>query len=212
MRKRTKPTSKPPELLGHGDTAHLKTAAGEQWPVRVTERDGDVLMLVLLVESEELAREQIDSPTLEYTSKHGVARFHGEAVLEGHDLVRFRVLDSPTLDQRRAFVRVVAPQPVVLEVAGTATIDSAYAIDLSGGGMLLSGPESLALDDNIRFRLHLDSETPPIRGKARVVRCADGEQRALLFEQITRQDRERLIHFIFDRQRMHRARTRGEDA
>ena len=36
------------ELLGHGDTAHLKTAAGEQWPVRVTERDGDVLMLVLL--------------------------------------------------------------------------------------------------------------------------------------------------------------------
>ena len=32
-----------------------------------------------------------------------------------------------------------------------------------------------------------------------------------LFEQITRQDRERLIHFIFDRQRMERAKTRGDD-
>lgn len=212
MRKHAKSSSKPPPPFAHGDQGQLHTATGRRWPVRVTERDGDVLMLVLLVEPEELAQQRIESSTLETTSKHGVARFQGEAVLEGHDMVRFRVLDAPTLEQRREFVRVVGPQPVVLEVSGSATINSAFAVNLSGGGMLLNGPQRLALDDHIRFRLHLDADTPPIRGKARVVRCADAEQRALVFEQITRQDRERLIHFIFDRQRIERAKTRGEDA
>jgi hypothetical protein len=211
MKKRAKSRSTPPSLFAHGNTGQLTTATGQQWPVRVTERDGDALMLVLLVEPDELTKQAIESPTFETTSRHGVARFRGEAVLEGHDLVRFRVLEAPTIEQRREFVRVVAPQPVVLEVSGSATINSAYALNVSGGGMLLNGPETLELDDHIRFRLHLDSNTPPIRGKARVVRCADAEQRALVFEQITRHDRERLIHFIFDRQRMERAKTRGDD-
>jgi hypothetical protein len=218
MRKRAKPTSKQPEILGHGDLGQLKTAGGQQWPVRVSELDGDVMMLVMLVEADELGDGEIESPaldspshdssTLEATTKYGVARFAGEAVLEESDLVRFRILEEPTVEQRREFVRVETAQSVVLEVSGSATIDSAFAVDLSGGGMLLSGPETLALGDHIRFRIHLDAEQDPIRGKARVVRCAD-DQRALVFEQITKRDRERLIHFIFDRHRAERANTRG---
>jgi hypothetical protein len=223
MKKRAKPTSKQPEILGHGDLGQLKTAGGQQWPVRVSELDGDVMMLVMLVETDELGDGEIDPPaldsptldsstldssTLEATTKYGVARFAGEAVLEESDLVRFRILEEPTVEQRREFVRVQAAQSVVLEVSGSATIDSAFAVDLSGGGMLLSGPETLALGDHIRFRIHLDAEHDPIRGKARVVRCAE-DQRALVFEQITKRDRERLIHFIFDRQRAERANTRG---
>jgi hypothetical protein len=209
MRRRPKPTSKQPEILAHGDQGHLRTSSGQQWPVRVSELDGDVMMLVMLVEAEELDGSEIDSPTLEATTRYGVARFQGEAVLEESDLVRFRVLDEPTVEQRREFVRVQTAQPVALEVSGSATIDSAFAVDLSGGGMLLNGPETLALDDNIRFRIHLDAEQDPIRGKARVVRCGDDNQRALVFEQITKRDRERLIRFIFDRQRAERANTRG---
>jgi hypothetical protein len=212
MSKRAKPTRKHPEPLSPSDRGRLTTPAGEHWPVRVTERDGDVLMLVLLVESGELDRGQVESLTLECTSEYGVARFQGDAVLEDHDLVRFRVRDSPMVLQRREFVRVRAPQPVVFAVSGSATIGSAYAVDLSGGGMLLTGPETLALDENIRFRLHLDDDTAPIKGMARVVRCASGEERALVFDQISKQDRDRLIHFIFDRQRIDRAKTRGEQA
>jgi hypothetical protein len=211
MRKRAKPTPhKRAPPVPPGEHGHLKTATGEQWPVRISERDGDVLMLMLLVESGELDPQQIESLTLECTSEYGVARLQGEAVLEDHDLVRFHVSDSPTVLQRRDFVRVRSPQPVVLAVSGSATIGSAFAVDVSGGGMLLNGPETLALDEHVRFRLHLDDDSPPIRGMARVVRCATGNQRALVFEQISRQDRDRLIHFIFDRQRLERAKTRGD--
>ncbi len=210
MSKRAKPTPKPAGQPAQGDQGQLRTPAGQQWPVRVAEREDDVLMLVLMVESGELDPERIGSLTLECTSEYGVARFPGEAVLEDHDLVRFHVLGSPEVLQRREFVRVRARQPVVLAVSGSATIGGTYAVDVSGGGMLLSGPERLALDDHVRFRLHLDADAAAIRGMARVVRCASGNQRALVFEQISRQDRDRLIHFIFDRQREQRARTRGE--
>ena len=101
---------------------------------------------------------------LEFTSDHGVVRFPGDAQLEEPDLVRFRVRDVPEIEQRREYVRVRAPRPVVIAVSGSGTIDSAYSVDVSGGGMLLSGPETLQLDDNIRFRLHLDSTSPPIKG------------------------------------------------
>jgi hypothetical protein len=209
MRKRQKPT--PTQAVPPAERGQLTTASGRQWPVRVTEVHGDVLMLVLTVESEELDREQIESLTFECTSEYGVARFEGDAVLEDHDLVRFRLRSTPTVHQRREFFRVRAPQPVVLAVAGSARIGNAYVVDLSGGGMLLTGSEMLDLDDKIRFRLHLDDETEPVRGLARVVRCAEGTQRALVFEDISQRERERLIHFIFDRQRMERARTRSDE-
>jgi hypothetical protein len=82
----------------------------------------------------------------------------------------------------------------------------------SGVRVRLHGPETLRLDDHVRFRLHLEHEAAPVKGRARVVRCAADGQRAIVFEEISRQDRERLIHFIFDRQREARARTRGTDS
>jgi hypothetical protein len=197
--------------------AKLRAPSGEQWPVRVAGPVGEDLMLVLLVDpghagagpaAPKLDRDHNVPLTLELTSEYGVARFSGEAVLEESDLVRFHVRDSPEVVQRREFVRVQAPQPVALAVTGSGTIVSASAVDVSGGGMLLNGPETLTLDDNIRFRLHLDRQTPPIRGRGRVVRVAGGGQRALVFEEISRQDRERLVHFIFERQREARARAR----
>jgi c-di-GMP-binding flagellar brake protein YcgR len=210
MTRRDKDTPKPAAPLAEGEHGQLTGPAGQHWPVQVTEHHGDVLMLVLLAESGELDAEAAQSLTLECTSDHGVARFPGRAVLEEHDLVRFHVHDAPEVVQRREFVRVRAPQPVVIAVSGSATIGGTYAVDVSGGGMLLNGPEALALDDSIRFRLHLDADAAPIRGKARVVRCLGGSQRALVFEQISKQDRDRLIHFIFERQREERARTRGD--
>ena len=208
-----KAESVPPGVAAaEGRNAKLRAGDGVDWPVQISSRDGDMLMLVLLAKGDGVelgAGSRAAEPLmLETTSDHGVVRFPGDAQLEEPDLIRFRVRDVPEIEQRREYVRVRAPRQVVLAVSGTGTIDSAYSLDLSGGGMLLSGPENLQLDDRIRFRLHLDSTSPPIRGRGRVVRVAGETQRAVVFEEISREDRERLIHFIFDRQREARARTR----
>ena len=202
MSDQPEPTGKVIRLNVGGKEGSLTTPFGSRIPVRVFERGGDFLMLVLVLDDgEELSHEALEPLVLEYVSARGVVRFEGQAVLQERDLVRFEVSSAPEVTQRREFVRVPAVQSVVLgDDAGSATLDG-KAIDLSGGGMLLSGSDRLELDSVVRFRLSLGAGLRDIEGRARVVRADDEGRRALVFEQIDADDRQRLIHFVFERQR-----------
>ena len=195
-----------------GYEGKLTTPVGERVPVRVVERADHTLMLVVLLAVDEgLKPEPIEPMLLEYTSAHGLVRLRGEAVLEERDLLRFTAAEEPEIVQRREFVRVEDVQPVVVEAGGPRDAVKTHAIDVSGGGMLLSGAERLELDAQIRFRLELEGELP-IEGRARVVRADGGERRGVVFEEIDEADRQRLIRFVFDRQRAALARTRDQAA
>jgi PilZ domain-containing protein len=196
------PAGKVIRLNVGGTEGKLTTPVGSHIPVRVFERGGDLLMLVLMLDAgEELGPDALEPLVLEYVSPRGVVRFRGQAVLHERDLVRFEVSAEPEVTQRREFFRVPSVQNVVLGgEAGTAKIDG-KAIDLSGGGMLLSGAGGLELDSVVRFSLDLGEGAPEIEGKARVVRSDEEGRRALVFEQISKDDRQRLIHFVFERQR-----------
>lgn len=204
------PTGKVIRLNAGGKEGKLTTSGG-QIPVRVFERGSDLLMLVLMLDAgDELEQDTVEPLSLEYVSARGLVRFRGQAVLEERDLVRFHVSADPEITQRREFVRVTSVQPVVLagEEGGVGGDQiHAYAIDISGGGMLLSGPDALQLDSNVRFSLHLGNAAAPIEGRARVVRAAGDGRQGLLFEQISRADRQRLIHFVFECQRAALAKT-----
>jgi c-di-GMP-binding flagellar brake protein YcgR len=204
------------QRLPGGHPGKLHSADGEQWPVRVFERDQDELMLVLLFnadnghspDGDEIAAEHVEPLLLEYASGHGLVRFRGEAVLEDHDLVRFHAVEGPEVLQRREFVRVEASQPVMVATDEGPQVD-AHTVDVSGGGLLLTGLDALEIDTPVRFKLHLHTGEAPIEGNARVVRTSADGKRGVVFEEISRQDRQRLIRFVFDRQRAALARTRG---
>lgn len=202
MTDQPEPTGKVIRLNVGGTKGKLTTPVGSHIPVRVFDRGGDFLMLVLMLDAdEELGQDGLDPLVLEYVSARGVVRFRGEAVLQERDLVRFEVSAAPEVTQRREFVRVPSLQNVVLGgEAGGAKIDG-KAIDLSGGGMLLSGAGRLEPDSIVRFTLNLGPGAREIEGRARVVRSDDEGRRALVFEQISEDDRQRLIHFVFERQR-----------
>ena len=202
MSDQPEPAGKVIRLNVGGKEGNLTTPLGSRIPVRVFERGGDFLMLMLMLDDgEELSQEALEPLVLEYVSTRGVVRFEGQAVLQERDLVRFEVSSEPEVTQRREFVRVPAVQKVVLaDDSRSATLDG-KAIDLSGGGMLLSGSDLLELDSVVRFRLSLGAGVRDIEGRARVVRADDEGRRALVFEQIDPDDRQRLIHFVFERQR-----------
>ncbi len=202
MSEQPEPTGKVIRLNVGGQKGKLTTPVGSHIPVRVYERGGDFLMLVLMLDDgEELGQDALEPLVLEYVSARGVVRFEGQAVLQERDLVRFEVSTSPEVVQRREFVRVPSLQSVVLDDdLGRVRIDG-KALDLSGGGMLLSGADRLELDSVIRFRIRLGAGEHEIEGLARVVRADDEGRRALVFEEIVEDDRQRLIHFVFERQR-----------
>jgi c-di-GMP-binding flagellar brake protein YcgR len=203
------PTGKVIRLNVGGTRGKLSTPVGSQIPVRVYER-GDFLLLVLMLDAadelvpdatEELTPTAAEPLVVEYVSPRGVVRFCGQAVLQERDLVRFEVSAAPEITQRREFVRVPAVQNVALGGLEGATGTKGHAIDLSGGGMLLSGADHLELNLLVRFTLSVGPGAPEIAGWARVVRADDQGRRALVFEQISADDRQRLIHFVFERQR-----------
>jgi PilZ domain len=202
MSDQPEPTGKVIRLNVGGTKGKLTTPVGSNIPVRVYDRGGDFLMLVLMLDDgDEIGQDALEPLVLEYVSARGVIRFHGQAVLQERDLVRFEVSTQPEVTQRREFVRVPSVQNVVLGGEPGATKINGKAIDLSGGGMLLTGAVGLELDSVVRFSLKLGVGADEIEGRARVVRSDDEGRRALVFEEITEDDRQRLIHFVFDRQR-----------
>ncbi len=179
----------------------------ERMPVRVFERGSDVLMLVIVLDADTaLAPEPVEPVLLEYGSGHGLVRMLGQARLEGRDLLRFEPAAPAEVLQRREFVRIDASAPVIVHDERGSAIE-AHAIDLSGGGMLMSGVERLYDGQRLRFRLELGGG-PPLEGTARVVRAHGDGRCGVVFEDISSAERQRLIHFIFDQQRVARAKTR----
>jgi hypothetical protein len=202
MSDQPEPTGKVIRLNVGGTKGKLTTPVGSNIPVRVYDRGGDFLMLVLMLDDgDELEQDALEPLVLEYVSARGVVRFSGQAVLQERDLVRFEVSTEPEVTQRREFVRVPSVQNVVLGGDPGATKINGKAIDLSGGGMLLTGATGLELDSLVRFSIKLGVGHGEIEGQARVVRSDDEGRRALVFEDITEDDRQRLIHFVFERQR-----------
>ena len=187
-------------LVADGTPGQLITARGNQLPVRVAQRAGDVILLVLMLRpGAELSATDARPARLEYTTPRGLMRLKGRALLQDRDLIRFDVVEEPDVLQRRDFVRVPVAQPVKVRVGESSEILDAYALDISGGGMLLRAPCRLEIDDQIHFTLEIGSDKGPIKGSARVVRAPGGDLRGVAFEQLA--DRERLIRFIFERQR-----------
>ncbi|HEY2317962.1 MAG TPA: PilZ domain-containing protein [Solirubrobacteraceae bacterium] len=186
----------------------LTTPSGEELPVRTFER-ADEVVLVVLVDIDGDHETAVDTANLEYTSRRGLVKLHGEAVFEDRSLVRFRPHGDAEILQRRDFVRVHTPHPVTLD-SGDEAAQRAHTVDLSGGGMLLADADTLAPDQTVRFIVSVGADQEPIEGVARVVRIREDGKRALMFERISEHDRQRLIRFVFECMRTARARTRGD--
>ncbi|MGA9859070.1 MAG: PilZ domain-containing protein [Solirubrobacteraceae bacterium] len=187
----------------------LTTAHGDQLPVRTFERGQEVVLVVLVNVDEHEESGLEEHAELEYTSVRGVVKLHGRAVFEDRSLIRFRAHGDAEVTQRRSFVRVTAPRAVTLD-SGDGAERRVHTVDLSGGGMLLSGPDTLGPDQGVRFSMSLTDGELPILGTARVVRVKEDGKCALVFDEIEESDRQRLIRFVFQCMRNARAKTRGD--
>ncbi|MDR9757543.1 MAG: flagellar brake protein [Thermacetogeniaceae bacterium] len=109
--------------------------------------------------------------------------------------------------QRRNFLRVQAEIPITFALAEGDDIYHASTLDISGGGVLIKSPVKLQINDQLDMQL-----TIPDRGVidtgGKVVRCEEskgcGGQFFLVgvdFTAINERDRERIIAFVFERER-----------
>jgi c-di-GMP-binding flagellar brake protein YcgR len=122
--------------------------------------------------------------------------------------------DAIELLQRREFVRVIAAKRVVLEDDEGEVIAEALTVDISGGGIRVRVPRKVELPSEGRvffsLFLGLTDYDDEVTGTAQIVDLRPDNQVALAFEHIARSDQERLIRFVFERQRAALRVTRGD--
>ncbi len=143
---------------------------------------------------------------LEFTNDRGRVRLQGSVTLEDRELLRFRELHSVELIQQREYVRIQSTRPVLVVTGAQGGTVQTYSVDISGGGMLLAGPSTLKVGEQVEFRVTTAKGSSPIAGVGTVVRADLQGRRAICFDEIGEGEHRRLVRFIFDCQRAERRR------
>jgi hypothetical protein len=195
----------------HAPMGQLYGPDGSTVRVGITHREEDIL-LVVLDEPGTLYDQPLAGLILESTGGRGVLRTPGTGQRVDINLIRFFLDDAADVVQRREFVRVTAVQRVVFVDEDDNVIADTYTVNMSGGGMLVKRPPTAVMEGDMFFDLYLGEagDEGRISGTAKVIRNVGVDETAMGFADIDRKDRERLIHFIFDKQRRALAMTRAE--
>ena len=140
---------------------------------------------------------------IEAPGPRGLARLVGTMKQKGRepDVVILKFDQGPEVIQRRQFVRIEATTTVTV-TREDGTKHKTFTLNLSGAGLLLGGPEELQIDEPIKLDIDVGEEEPPIHARGRVVRETAEHHKGIRIEMIEEGDRERLIHFVFEKQRL----------
>lgn len=193
-----------------GAFGRLLRGPGRDIAVEVAGQAAGELTLAVLAVTASFNFPAVEELVLECSSPRGITRLAGEVAAGEDNRLRFIVHDVIEVEQRRRFVRVRVSRPVRVAREADGAVSHTFALDLSGGGLLLSGPDQLRPGEHVSFRLRLEAGEQPIEGYARVVRLVGSGHPAVTFYSIKPADRERLVHFIFDCERRARALVRED--
>jgi PilZ domain len=142
--------------------------------------------------------DRVDGTLLAVPGPHGRVR---DDLL--HFLKAIVPLAPPRAPQRRDEVRIDLVRPVALIPDGFKVgWLNGFTRNVSAGGVLIAGADALEAGDRLRLRFELDDEDDLIDLLGRVVRADDAwGLRGLRLEQLTDHERERIVKFVFARQR-----------
>ena len=123
-------------------------------------------------------------------------------------LIELELTDELEIDQRREHVRIAASVPgVVVPRTETHAPLHTFTLDVSGGGLLVAGAGPAEIGTVVELTLKLP-ERDPLRSEARIARRTDGGHVGLVFHAIAENERQALVRWIFERQRLERAALR----
>jgi hypothetical protein len=147
---------------------------------------------------------------IQYTNRRGICRIAGVAHPESDPwALRVDHTGKVQLIQRREFVRVDAMVPVSYKPMGPQgwTVDTS-TVNVSGGGFMISGREGLREGESCEFLVHLDGEEGGVLQVSGTVVRETAAGLGIRFDEIDEAERDRVIRWVFARERLARQVTR----
>src|ERR1700691_3424181 len=154
--------SKPVELPERSQTVKLVPVRGETIPARVLESSAASMLVAIMVPTQPLSYQQLEGMTLQFVGPRGRVRLTGTVSIENPadpDVLRFENPRSIEVVQEREYVRIMSTRPALVYGGPDKIPVQSFTVDLSGGGLLLAGPDSLKIGDEVEFQ-----QTPPPGG------------------------------------------------
>ena len=146
---------------------------------------------------------------IDITTKRGLLHVDAQLVeVPSGEILELGLTGEEQLIQRRSFARVDVFLEVVVTPGAAGEGIPAAIVNISACGAVVARLPTTEPGDEVRLSLRLAPCEPPLEIVGRVVREFDRESRAVQFEQIQEADRERIIRFVFDRQRLERREGR----
>jgi hypothetical protein len=173
-------------------------------PATVEALQGASVKVVLSVPDDRVKRLDGRDVAIEKTSARGVQRYTGKLKVAGSKGEHLTITLEGDAErvQRRNFVRVPAIVPIkVISLEKGVTAGDTTTINVSGSGVLIKDKWRLPLGVDVRIELQLEPDGEPLRALGRVVRYSSEEEKGIRIEDVSRNDEDRLIKFIRERER-----------
>ena len=197
--------------VARGQTAEVELGAHGTWAARVVSAFGERVVVALLAQPE-LDEERLvgTAAQLAVTTGRGLLRAPAVVLSADEDgLIEMDLGDETELDQRREHVRVESRLPTAIEHADAAHAPvHTYTLDVSGGGVLVAGVGMAEEGTLVDVTLKVPGGSIIEAGGHVARRTAEGHA-GVVFERIAPHDREELVRWIFERQRVARAEANG---
>jgi PilZ domain len=187
-------------MKGVKEGQHVTLMVGEEEHAARVEQIGEGWIVLGLARQPDEPLVPGAEATMESIDVRGLHRLTGTLDPDSRepDLVTLRWEEVEDI-QRRQFVRVEATCIVEVRRQGRDPIPT-FTVNVSGSGFLLAGPDDLEMGDQVELSVRLE-EGKSLEVKGEVVRITGDGHRGVHISEIDEADRERLIHYVFERQR-----------
>ena len=116
------------------------------------------------------------------------------------DLTRLGPLEREEQRERREWARVEAHLPITVKGIDEPVGGETQTLNVSGGGVLIKDKWNMPLGTDVRIELQAEPGAAPIKALGRVVRVAGTEEKGVRIDSISREDEERLVRLVRDRE------------
>jgi hypothetical protein len=170
-------------------------------PATVETTEPGAVVLVLAVDDSRVQRLAGAEVAVEYATGRGINRFNGTLELSAGRPEQLRVVlsgDSERI-QRREWARVEATLQVIVKGIDEPVGGETVTLNISGGGILVKDPWNMPLGIDVRVEIEVEPGVK-ISALGRVVREPARDQKGIRIDSIGREDSERLVRLVRERE------------
>jgi hypothetical protein len=178
-------------------------------PATVSAVEAGAIVLVLAVKDNRVHRLAGSEVAVEHKTGRGIQRYGGILQIDSNDTLRVIMQGEAERIQRREWARVEAFLPIKVIGIDEPVGGETQTLNVSGGGVLVKDNWNMPLGIDVRIELFAEPGSEPIRALGRVVRAAGQGEKGVRIDSISREDEERLVRLVRERELQAARMARG---